>query len=161
MGANDNAAGDPFNRFWTDWMAQMGAMGVVPPSGPSCEEAMKQMRKGFFDAWAKHCDEFMRSEPFLDAMKRSMDNALAFKQQLNEFLTRSLHDGQAPARSDTDSIMLVLRSFEDRLLKRIDTLDARLTALEAHLGRVTAKSATAGNSSTAPRAAKGNKGAGR
>jgi hypothetical protein len=100
---------------------------------------MKQVRQAFFDAWAEHCDEFMRSEMFLDAMKRSMDSALAFKQQMNEFLTRTLHENQAPARSDTDSIMLVLRSFEERVLQRIDDLGQRVTNLEAHVGRAAAR----------------------
>jgi len=161
MGANNNSAGDPFSTFWTDWMSQMSGLGVVPPSGPSREDVLKQMRQAFFDACAKHCDEFMRSEAFLDAMKRSFDGALAFKQQLNEFLTRALHEGQAPARSDTDSIMLVLRSFEERVLERIDALGQRVTALEAHVGRVTAQAAAGNDPAGRARAAKGPKGAAR
>ena len=139
MATNNHASADPFTMFWSDWMAKMTGMGAPAASAPMQEQVMKQMRQAFFDAWAQHCDEFMRSEMFLDAMKRSMDSSLAFRQQLNEFFTRTLHEGQAPARSDTDSIMLVLRSFEERVLNRIDDLAERVTDLEAHLGRTAAK----------------------
>lgn len=139
MAANNNGPADPFTKFWSDWMSQMGAMGMPQPAAPARDQAMKHMRQAFFDAWAQHCDEFMRSEMFLDTMKRSMDSALGFKQQMNEFLTRVLHESQAPARTDTDSIMLVLRSFEERVLNRIDDLGQRVTNLEAHVGRAAAR----------------------
>lgn len=158
MASNNNGPSDPFTKFWSDWMSQMGAMGMQQPAAPARDQAMKQMRQAFFDAWAQHCDEFMRSEMFLDAMKRSMDSALAFKQQMNEFFTKALHEGQAPARTDTDSIMLVLRSFEERVLNRIDDLAQRVTNLEAHVGRAATRQETdeEGKASAgAPRRAKG------
>jgi hypothetical protein len=78
----------------------------------------------------------MRSPAYLDAMKKSMDGALAFKQQINEFLTRALLEQQIPARSDTDSILLVLRSLEERVLSRIDNLNERVDDLAARMVRV-------------------------
>lgn len=161
MAANNNTPSDPFTKFWSDWMSQMGAMGLGQPAAPARDHMMKQMRQAFFDAWAQHCDEFMRSDMFLDAMKRSMDSALAFKQQMNEFLTRTLHEGQAPARSDTDSIMLVLRSFEERVLSRIDDLGDRVKDLEAHVGRATAKAGGEEDSTRSTGQAKRQKGAAR
>lgn len=103
---------------------------------------MKRMRQAFFDAWAKHCDEFLRSDAFLDVLKKSMDSALAFKQELNEFLTKALHDQQMPARSDTDSILLVLRSMEDRVLERMDRLAHRVEALESSMSGAPPETAT-------------------
>ena len=135
MATNNNSPADPFSKFWSDWMGQVSAMGAAQPPASAQDQLYKQMRQAYFDSWAQHCEEFMRSPMFLDAMKRSMDGALAFKQQLNELMTKALHEGQAPARSDTDSIMLVLRSFEERVLKRIDDVAERVTAVEAHLGR--------------------------
>ncbi len=136
-------ASDPFSKFWMDCMAKFAGAGFTPPATPSSEEAMKHMRRAFFDSWAQHCEEFMRSPAFLEGMKRSMDNALAFREQLNEFLTKALHEGQAPARSDTDSIMLVLRSFEDRVLDRLDRLEKRVTRMEGGRGGSTAVEPTA------------------
>ena len=130
--ANDSGAtSDPFSRFWVDLMSKMSGTPFAPTASQMQDDAMKRTRQAFFDAWAQHCDEFLRSDAFLDALKKSMDSALAFKQQLNEFLTKALHDQQMPARSDTDSIVLVLRGMEDRVLERIDRLTRRVDALES------------------------------
>ena len=120
---------EQFTKFWSDMMANAGKLGMVPPP-QSPDEAMKHMRRAFFDAWAAQCDEYMRSEQFLDTMKKSMDNALAFKQQMKEFFTKHLHDAQMPARSDTDSILLVLRSLEERVLAKLEDLAERVERLE-------------------------------
>jgi len=124
------AAADPFTKFWTDCASKMTGAGMAPSPAQVSDDAMKQMRRAFFDAWAHHCDEFMRSPAFLDGMKKAMDGALAFREQLNEFMTRALHEGQAPARSDTDSIMLVLRSLEERVLDRLDRLEERVASID-------------------------------
>jgi hypothetical protein len=130
-GNSFNAPSDPFTKFWTECVSKMGGAGFAPTTPYVSDDAMQQMRRAFFDAWAKHCDEFMRSPAFLDGMKKSMDGALAFREQLNEFMTKALHGAQAPARSDTDSIMLVLRSLEERVLDRLDRLEERVADLDS------------------------------
>ena len=148
--ANDGgAANDPFSRFWLDLMSKMSGSAFATTAAPTQEETMKRMRQAFFDSWATHCDEFLRSDAFLDVLKKSMDSALAFKQELNEFLTKALHEQQMPARSDTDSIMLVLRSLETRVLDRIDRLSQRVDGLE------TAVSGTSTDAATGKRRPKG------
>jgi len=154
-GDPDSGAADPFSRFWIDWMSKMAGAGFAQPSTSGSDQVMKQMRQAFFDSWASHCDEFMRSETFLQAMKKGMDNALAFKQQLNEFLTRSLHEGQIPARSDTDSILLVLRSMEDRVLSQIAQLSQRVADLEKRTGVSSPTTSSAAASSEKRHPAKG------
>jgi len=125
----DNGTGDPFSRFWMDLMSKMGT-GFAPTAAPTPDDTAKRMRQAFFDAWAKHCDEYMHSPAFLEMMKKSLDGALAFKQELNQVLTKALHESQIPARSDTDSILLVLHSFEDRVLDRLEKIAERVNKLE-------------------------------
>jgi hypothetical protein len=127
--SDSQSATDPFAAFWTDWMSRMG--GSATKSTSETPEAVKQMRQMFFDAWAKYAEQFMRSEQFLSAMKQSMDNALAFRQQLDQFLTQGVRNMQMPARGDTDHIVMLLRSLEDRVMSRLDDLDARITAVES------------------------------
>lgn len=129
-GSPFGSTADPFTRFWTDCVSKMSGAGFAQSPPNLSDDAMKQMRRAFFDAWAGHCDEFMRSPAFLDGMKKSMDGALAFREQVNEFMTRALHEAQVPARTDTDAIMLVLRSMEERVLDRLDRLEERVSALD-------------------------------
>lgn len=152
-------AGDPFSKFWMDCLTKMASAGFAPsPSSTtgSSDEAAKQMRRAFFDSWAQHCEEFMRSPAFLEGMKRAMDSSLAFREQLNEFLTRALHEGQFPARSDTDSILVVLRSLEDRVLDRLDRLEKCVASMDgAQGGGQVGRSAEPGKAQSGERAPAG------
>lgn len=151
MSGSSQQPADAFTKLWTDMMSRMTSaaasampgMGAsaVPPPAPS-DEFLKQMRQSFFDAWARSCDEFMRSDQFLDMMKRSMDSALAFRKQMNEFLTRALSDGQMPSRQDTDALMDVLRSFQERVLDQLQSLSQRVEALERRAGEPPAAATT-------------------
>lgn len=123
---------NPFAKFWTDMAAQMMSPHAAPPSQADARDAMfRQMRQAFLDAWARSCDEFLSSDTFLETMKKSMDASLAFRQQMNEFFAKALHETQSPTRSDTDSILLVLHGLEDRLLARIEELSQRVAAIES------------------------------
>lgn len=128
---------DPFSKFWTDMMGRMGVPGGEPSAASN--DWLKQMRKPFLDAMARQAEEFMRSEQFLTAMKQSMDNALAAKQQVNEFLTKTLHDFQMPSSSDMDNIVLVMRAMEERIVGKLEDLAKRIERLEQPQAEPTAK----------------------
>jgi len=141
---------DPFTKFWTDMAQKMapgamgnmgmpGAMGAqvgaaFPGAEAAQEATVKAMRKAFFDAWAQQCDEFMRSDAFLEGMKQSMDSALAFREQVNKFMGQAMKDSPLPTREDTDSILQGLRGFEERVLDQIEALAERVGRLEAKAG---------------------------
>ncbi len=127
----ETPAADPFSKFWSDMMsgASVAGMGQAFPSTMQ-EESTKQMRRAFLDAWAKSCDEFMRSDLFLDMMKRSMDSSLAFREQMNQFLGQTLQSGHIPSREDTDTILLAVRTLEQRVVDGLETLSQRVDQLE-------------------------------
>jgi len=110
-----------------------GTMGgaAFPGSEAAYDATMKAMRKTFFDAWAQQCEEFMRSKAFLQAMKQSMDSALAFREQVNKFMGQAMKDSPLPTREDTDAILQSLHGFQERVLDRIDALADRVSRLEA------------------------------
>lgn len=129
---------DAFAKFWQDMMANMsaGAFGVpFSNTQASQEAAMKAMRQAFFDAWAKQCDEFLRSEAFLKTMKQAMDGAIAFKQQMNEFLTKAWQQSPAASQSDMEGAVQTLRRIEDQLIGRVEELSQRVAALERRSGK--------------------------
>jgi len=130
---NDEAGrpGDAFTSFWSDFMSKLGMPAGMAAAVPPTADLNEQMKTAFFEALSRYCDEFMRSEQFLTAMRQSMDGALAFRQQLDRFLTSTIRAGQQPAREDTDHLLLVLRSMEERVMDRLEDLDRRLGRLEA------------------------------
>lgn len=115
-------------------MSGMGATTMGKAFTATQEEAAKQMRQAFLDAWAKSCDEFMHSEQFLDMMKSAMDGALAFRERMNQFISNTMQGGPIPSRDDTDSILQAVRTLEERVLDRLELLSQRVDALESDVG---------------------------
>jgi len=128
-----NNPADAFSRFWGEAMSRAMGAGGWQPQTPSREDAMRQMRQAFLDAWEHHCIELMSSEAFLDLMRKSMDNALLFKTQMNQLVAKVIQDSPIPSKDDTDSILQVLRSIEGRVLDRMEELTERLDAIEARV----------------------------
>jgi hypothetical protein len=104
---------DAFTSFWSEVFGKMSGSGMGSAFGPTQEETNRVMR---------------------GMMKKSMDNAVAFRQQLNELLSKTLEHSQIPTRGDTDSILLAVRHFEQRVLDRLDALAQRVEELERREG---------------------------
>ncbi len=137
--------GDVWMKMWSDMMSQAAsaaARSVTPPAQPPPDPA-RQMREAFFASWAKYCEEFMRSEPFLDMMKHSIENSLAVRQQMSQFLRKGLQESQVSSRGDSEDILRMLHSVEDRVLDRLEDLTRRVEAME-RTGRKTGAAGTKG-----------------
>jgi hypothetical protein len=132
MSDTNNAmpGGDVFMKFWTDAMGKMTTVGMTPPA--ASPDMMDQMRKSFFGVMSQHADEFMRSEQFLETMKQTMDNALAFRQQLNQFLTQNLKSANMATSSDAEHISVLIRGMEERMMSKLDHLSERVERLETN-----------------------------
>ena len=137
---------DPMTRFWTDMVGRMAATSMSAP--PASQEMFEQMRSAFLDVLSRHTDEFLRSEQFLATMKQSMDSALAFRQQLNEMLTKSLETLQMPTSSDVVEVIQLVRNMEQRISTRLDELDERFARLEASSDGAPHRSGEKGASTT-------------
>ncbi|MFO0972257.1 MAG: hypothetical protein U1A27_02295 [Phycisphaerae bacterium] len=120
---------EPMFKFWQDLMARMPTGGFVPGQMPG-PEAFQQGRRVFFDALAAYCDEFMRSPQFLEGMKQTMAQSLAFRKQLNEFITSAMHAVQMPTAEDMGEVLSTLRAIESTLLQRVEEIADRLERLE-------------------------------
>jgi len=131
---------DPFTAFWCDVLRRMSGAGFNMPSPDS--ELAEQMRRAFFDAWARYFDEFFRSEAFMASMKQAMDSTLAWQQMWKEHLQRGLSAAQVPSREDTDHIVMLIRGVEDRILEKLEQLSERVAKLEGRPRRTAAAAAT-------------------
>lgn len=133
-GDSNERGNDPFTAFWQDMMVKSPfGMAAPPPADPS-DEMFKRMRQTFFDAWEKQCIEYLGSEAFLSSMKKSMDTAVAFRKQVNEFLAKAMSQAQIPTQADNDTIVEMLRRLEEGVTKRLDDISRRVSAIEASVG---------------------------
>lgn len=138
---NPFASADPFVRFWSDAMSKF-----VPGAAPAAPapDALEQLRRSFFDALAQSADQFMRSEAFLQAMKQSMDNSLAWQKQVNQFVQQGLSSAQMPGKADNEQIVAILRGLDQKINARLDELSQRVEALEQGASRARNKAEAKG-----------------
>ena len=117
---------DPFTAFFSEMMknAPVPGAGGMPTADP--DRWNRQLQRVFLDAMASYCDDFMRSPQFLDAMKQSMDHALTFRKQVDQFLTEAQRSVQSPALADVDDLCALIGAVEQRLMDRIERLESRL-----------------------------------
>jgi len=132
-GTSGQGPTDPFTKAWTDLFAKMTtpagqAQSPQQPAWP--DETVKQMQRTMFDAMAKQADEYLRSPQFLTMMKQMMDQSIAFKQQIDRFITEAYRGVQAPAQADMQDLAGTLRGIEERLMTRIEELERRLEDAE-------------------------------
>lgn len=125
---NPNMGFDPAQAqaFWTDMMSKMGMPGV-PAQPASPVDTFRQFQTTMLSAMSQWCEEYMRSPQFLESMKQSMDNALSMRQQMESFVK------QATDQSMTDALAGGFATADalQRLERKIDTLQARLDAIES------------------------------
>jgi hypothetical protein len=125
----ENNAND-WTSAWFDFVRRMAAAGFsVTPDINSPPAAAKQVRNAFLQAMSASCDDYLRSPEFLRMMKASMDNAITFRAQLNEWLARAYREANLPAREDVEVLASRLQSVEKEILARVDVLEEKLTAI--------------------------------
>ena len=119
--------GTAFQKMWLETMSKtmQAALTISPESAPP--DILRQIRGGIFQALAESWDQFMRSPQFLEGTKQWMENAISFRAQTNEMLSKARNDMQAPSRNEVDAIMLAVRHMERRLLDRIEELSVQHT----------------------------------
>lgn len=157
------SAFDPasFQKIWMDTIAKMGvslppAAAASPASAPSAEamnQWAKQMQKAWLDAMSKWCDEYMRSPQFLEQMKSSMEQTLAFRRQMEDFIGKASNQAFSGSFMPSSADLLkALKDMETRLAARVDDLSDRVETLES--GRKAPAAASSARKPASRRSAK-------
>ncbi len=145
---------EAFTRMWTEFASKMASAGVSfgPESPPP--EAARQVRDAMFNALSGYCEEYMRSPQFLATMKQSMDNAIAFRKQMNTYLNRMHHEFQGVSQEDMDGLMNMMSDVQKTVLRRLDGLASRLDTLSERLEQLESRTETSEAGTSSESAAK-------
>lgn len=125
------------SNLWIDLVTRMATAGLAGQPFAPPADAARAARSSVFGTLTHSTDEFLRSEQFLQMTRQSLDASIAFRKQLNEFLTKAHHDAGGVAQQDVDDLLTFLRRIEkqttthlEAIASRIDAIDRRLDALE-------------------------------
>lgn len=174
--SGSSSSGSPFGGvdaitgFWRDVMARTSAGAGMPgmPNMPGMgqpvdasvasaftPEAMRRMQGAFFEAMAQYTEQYMRSPQFLEAMKRSMDQAMQFRQQMDDFLKSNMATAFESATGGSNSEILgAIRHSSALLQSQIAKIDARVGDLEAVITGKPKAESSASKTSSKPAAKK-------
>ncbi|MGH7130513.1 MAG: hypothetical protein ACREJO_01000 [Phycisphaerales bacterium] len=159
---------DPITAFWRDMWARstagaqgMGAMGGMPgmPGMPGMgqgdaaafmtPEAMRRMQGAFLEAMAQYAEQYMRSPQFLESMKKSMGQAMQFRQQMDDFLKSNMSSAFESATGGANSEILgAIRQSTEQIQAKIAKIEERVADLET---AVTGKPAAGAKKKTTKR----------
>lgn len=145
---------DPITGFWRDVWARSAAGAGMPgmppipgmPGFPGMgqagtdasfgaaftPDAMRRMQGAFYEAMAQYAEQYMRSPQFLEAMKRSMDQAMQLRQQMDGFLKSNMATAFESATGGSNAEILgAIRQSSSQLQSQIAKIDERLSDVEA------------------------------
>lgn len=140
---------DPVTAFWRDMWARYAGSAGTHGETPSATgfgagfgtgaflspDAMRRMQAAFYDAMAQYAEQYMRSPQFLEAMKRSMDQALAFRQQMDSFLKSNMATAfEASTGGANSEVLGAIRQVAANLDSRLGQIEARLSQVEGAVG---------------------------
>jgi hypothetical protein len=125
-----------FAKLWSDACTRLmqAAMASNPETAPP--EVLRQIRGGLMQALAQSWEEFLRSPQFLEGMKQTMEQAVAFRNLSTEFLTKTRHATEGVAQEDMESLHAALGQMQSRLARQMEALSAQVSRLEKALGHV-------------------------
>jgi polyhydroxyalkanoate synthase len=90
----------------------MATAGVAGEAFAAPPDAARAARARVFETMTRGTDDFLRSAQFLQLTKQSLDASVAFRKQLNEFLTKAHHEAGGVARQDVNDLLSYLRRIE-------------------------------------------------
>lgn len=148
---------DPITAFWRDVWARSGTAGGMPgipgipgmPGVPGMAgmsgmpgmgdagsfmspEAMRRMQGAFYEAMAQYAEQYMRSPQFLESMKRSMDQAMQLRQQMDGFLKSNMSSAFESATGGANAEVLgAIRLSTSQIQAQISKIDSRVSDLES------------------------------
>jgi hypothetical protein len=120
-------------NLWLETVTKMMSSAIATDATQPPPDAARQLRDASLAAAGQQAEQYLRSPQFLAMMKQSLDAQIAFRKQLNQFLTDAHHSVQGVAKADVEALALSIRQMERRVLNRMETLCDRLDALGERL----------------------------
>jgi hypothetical protein len=121
------------SQAWMQMVGRMSSAATACSANCDPQEASQHVRNAALTLLTQFTDQFLRSPPFLQIMKQSLDSSVAMRQQLNDVLTQLHHSTQGVARADVDSLMRCVRESERRTLDRLEVVAGQLEQIAQRL----------------------------
>jgi hypothetical protein len=124
----------PFVDFWSSYIAQANQATSELINGVQGNADAKQWQRRWFETLSRSMDAYLRSPIFLKAMRENTDLIVKAKRQTDDLAAEFARNAHIPTTSDISGLFERLHSVEEVILRRMDRIEVRLTAIEQHTG---------------------------
>jgi hypothetical protein len=133
-------------QFWSQWMEQssrgtQALLEVIQSVGDP-----GTLQKRWTDTMAQTADSFMRTPEFLEMMRRHLKAITDLKTVQNEVVQATARELGVPLVGDISSVLERVKSAERKILDRLQSIEDRLTAIEANGAKTRTARGKAGES---------------
>lgn len=123
----------PFAKFWEKYFEQANGATRELLENVDGTKA-KVWQRQWLDAISKSMDAYMRSEPFLRAMKQNADMMIATKTHSDDLATEFARNANIPTATDISGLFERLHGIENVILDRLGRIEERITTIEERIG---------------------------
>lgn len=123
----------PFADVWSEYIQQANDATREMLDGYDDGAELKSWQRRWMNAIGESMEAYMRTPAFLETMKQNTDMAVKFKRQIDDWTSEAARNANLPTASDISGLFERLHSVEEVILKRLERIDERLTALEVQL----------------------------
>ena len=122
-----------FQNLWVDSMTGLAQAWTNYSPSDSPPEDLKKVRQRMLGAMSKSWEDFMRTPQFMEMMRESLNNAVAWGANAKEGANRVHETMGTAAKQDIDGVLLAIRHVEKRILDRLETLQENIEGLQSDL----------------------------
>jgi hypothetical protein len=124
----------PFVQLWASYMQQVGDAAKKMQQSSSSGVDLREWQRRWLEAAKKNTDAYLRSAPFLQAMKRNMDSLRPGEDTAPDDRGSADADERASTASpEISEVLKRLRSIDELVKQRLAVIERRLEDIEARL----------------------------
>jgi hypothetical protein len=126
---------EPWMDFWSKTIEQSQEQSAVLLEAMQGVPDAEALRRRWLDSLSQNLDTFLRSPPFLEAMRRNFEAMTETKSHAEETAQKISRETGLPRLSDVSGLFERLRLAQEVILDRLSAIERRLEAIETHAKR--------------------------
>jgi hypothetical protein len=122
-----------FLDFWKNYFEQTAIQSRILLESMQGGKSLDQLHNQWLGTLSDSLDGFMRTPPFLDVLKQSIERMVAVKRQQDQMTQAVAQQVGLPLAADVTGVFERVASAERAIMARLERLEGRLEAIEHSL----------------------------
>ena len=130
---------EPWMELWAKSIEQSKEQSAALLEAMQGVPDPEALRRRWLDSLSQNLDTFLRSPPFLEAMRQNFEAMTEMKSHGEEAMQKIAREAGIPLLTDVSGLFERLWLAQEAVLDRLTAIEDRLEAIETHVKRAPAK----------------------